>query len=138
MYNVLNQILSRSFLASLLMYKLFTLSLGTEYRFCNYSKVQNTRDKNTDRQNIMMLVLLQYCLSVVDPTHLWSILRYIHMVRNHHDGYPYINLSLKRFFLEISRHLNLFGKIDWSMNSRSQRAGDLKGFLKHSLSFSTL
>ena len=32
--------------------------------------------------------------------------------------------------LKISRHLNFFGKIGWSMNSGPQRAGDSQGFLK--------
>ena len=41
-----------------------------------------------------------------------------HMVRNHQDGYPYLNLSF--FFLKIYRSVNFFGKIDWSMNSGPQ------------------
>ena len=48
------------------------------------------------------------------------------MVRNHQAGYPYINLSLFLFFLKISRNLNFFGKIDWSMNSGMQRARYIK------------
>ena len=51
-------------------------------------------------------------------------IRSTHMVRNHQDGYPYINLALFFFFLKKSRDFNLFGKIEWSMNSEPRRAGD--------------
>ena len=33
----------------------------------------------------------------------------VHMVRNHQDGYPYLNLS----FFYIQKH-KYFGKLDWS------------------------
>ena len=46
-----------------------------------------------------------------------------YMVRNHQDGYPYLNLALF-IFLKISRDLNFFCKNDWSMNSGRRRAGD--------------
>ena len=42
-----------------------------------------------------------------------------YIVRNHQDGYPYINMLLK-----IYRNINFFGKIDWSVNSGPQLAGD--------------
>ena len=53
----------------------------------------------------------------------------VYMVRNHQDGYPYLNLALF-FFLKISGNLNFFGKIDPSMNSGRRRAGDCQGYLK--------
>ena len=50
-----------------------------------------------------------------------GLLKISYMVRNHQDGY--LNLHFI-YFLKISGNLNLFGKIDWSMNSQQQRAGD--------------
>ena len=38
------------------------------------------------------------------------------------------------FFLIISRHLNLFGKLYWSVNSE-RKGGGLLEIFKHSLSF---
>ena len=45
-----------------------------------------------------------------------------HMVSNHQDGYPYLNLHF--FLLKISENFNFFGKTVWSINSGRQRAGD--------------
>ena len=41
------------------------------------------------------------------------------MVRNHQDGYHYLNLSLKLFQSTHSGDLIVFGKRDWSMNPAS-------------------
>ena len=61
------------------------------------------------------------------------------MVRNHQDGYPYINLSLFiLYILKIYRNINFCGKIDWSMNSGPQWAGDCKGYQKKLFPFSKL
>ena len=49
---------------------------------------------------------------------------FVYMVRNHQDGYPYINFSQFFFLLTIYRNVNFFGKIDWSMISGQRWAGD--------------
>ena len=41
----------------------------------------------------------------------------LYMVRNHQDGYPYLNLHLF-YFLKYTETSFFFGKIDLSMNSR--------------------
>ena len=60
-----------------------------------------------------------------------------YMVRNHKDGYPYLNL-LQKLFLTIYRHLHFFGKIGWSINSGRRRAGNHSRHFKQSYSLSTL
>ena len=59
------------------------------------------------------------------------------MVRIHQDGYPYINLS---FFVVVENNQKhqLFGKIDWSMNSRPLLAGGCYGYQKKIFPFSKL
>ena len=54
---------------------------------------------------------------------IWS-----HMVRNHQNGYPYLNLSL--FFVVVENILKpqFFCKTDWSMNSGRRRRGDSLGY----------
>ena len=45
----------------------------------------------------------------------------LHMVRNHRDGYPYLNLSLF-FVLKIFRDLNFFGSF-----KKLDKVGELVG-----------
>ena len=58
------------------------------------------------------------------------------MVRNHQDGYPYLNFSLF-LLLKIYRITIFFGKIDWSINSGPRWAGDYKGYQKNISIFKT-
>ena len=45
-----------------------------------------------------------------------------HLVRNHQDGYPYLNLSLNVCLQKNPDTLLLFGKNYWSMNFETSRA----------------
>ena len=80
------------------------------------------------------------CFTLISVGQLaWKIKNWVlYMVRNHQDGYPYINLS--QFFVaveNIQKH-NFFGKIDWSMNSWPRWAGDCQGYKKNYFNFQNL
>ena len=50
-------------------------------------------------------------------------------------GISLFKFLTKTYFFQISTHLNFFGKIDWSMNSGWQRAGDTKDILNIHFNF---
>ena len=55
-----------------------------------------------------------------------------HMVRNHQDGYPYINLAL--FFVIIYRNVNFLGKKRLVNEFRTAMGGGLLGISKKIIS----
>ena len=57
----------------------------------------------------------------------------IHMVRNHHDGYPYLNLSLFFLFLFLSRNLIFFWKKLLVNEFRTTKGGVLLGIFKKNI-----
>ena len=69
-----------------------------------------------------------------DPSRQKVVSIWAYMVRNHQDGYPYLNFFL---LLKIYRNINFFGKINWSVNSGWRWAGDSYGDQKNDCPFKT-